>query len=101
MQAETDDFVLRRDFVRGIRCLRQFGLTYDILVYARQLPAAVKLVEKFPEQRFVLDHVGKPAIKSHEMDCWRESIRSLAVHPQVYCKLLAHLAWRRQTRLTW
>jgi len=87
VQAEADDFMLRPDFISGIQRLAEFGLTYDILVYARQLPAAVKLVEKFPEQRFVLDHIGKPAIKNHAMDCWRESIRALAAHPQVYCKL--------------
>ena len=87
LQAEPDDFMLRPDFVRGIQCLGGFGLTYDVLVYARQLPVAVKLVEKFPEQRFVLDHIGKPAIKDRVMDCWRQSIRAMADHPHVYCKL--------------
>jgi L-fuconolactonase len=87
VQAEADEFMLRPDFERGIRCLEEFGLTYDILVYARQLPAAVKLVQKFPEQRFVLDHIGKPAIKDGVLDSWRKSIRALAALPQVYCKI--------------
>jgi L-fuconolactonase len=87
VQAEADDFMLRTDFVRGLRCLSDFGFTYDILVYARQLPAAVKLVEKFPEQHFVLDHIGKSKINDGVTDCWRRSIQSLAAHPHVYCKV--------------
>jgi L-fuconolactonase len=55
-QAESDDrFLLGRDFIRGIARLREFNFTYDLLIYPRQLPAAVGLVTRFPEQRFVVD----------------------------------------------
>ena len=61
VQDEPDDgFMLREDFQRGIAALRRFGLTYDLLVFPRQLPAAIALAEKFPEQPFVLDHLAKP-----------------------------------------
>jgi FAD/FMN-containing dehydrogenase len=54
-QAEKDDrFLARDDFVKGVEQLRQFGFTYDILIYARQLPAAIDLVARIPEQRFVI-----------------------------------------------
>src|SRR5262249_39636942 len=61
LQAEADEFMLRPDFLRGIQCLGgdKTGLTYDILIYARQLPPATRLVSKFPDQPFVLDHIGK------------------------------------------
>src|SRR5260370_8260641 len=49
-QAEKDDrFLAREDFVKGVAQLRQFGFTYDILVYAKQLPAALELASRFPE----------------------------------------------------
>ena len=92
-QSEPDDrFLVRDDFVRGVSMLGKFDLTYDILIYARQLPAAVELVEKLPEQAFVLDHIGKPTItnaegKSREFDNWAAGIRALARNPRVYCKL--------------
>jgi L-fuconolactonase len=92
-QSEPDDrFLVRDDFVRGVAMLGAFDLTYDILIYARQLPAAVELVEKLPEQAFVLDHIGKPNLgkldgKSREMDNWAAGIRALARNPRVYCKL--------------
>src|SRR5213082_1807155 len=57
-QDEPDErFLARADFLRGIACLREFGFTYDILVYPEQLPAALELVAHFPEQKFVIDHI--------------------------------------------
>ncbi len=88
VQDEPDDqFVLRADFQRGIAALASFGLTYDILVYARQLPAAIELVRRFPQQRFVVDHLGKPDIGARRIDDWRRLIATLAAWPNVYCKL--------------
>jgi L-fuconolactonase len=87
-QAEPDDrFLLRPDFVRGISYLRPFGFTYDILIYPRHLPAAIELVSKFPGQRFVIDHLAKPEIKSNDSAFWATHIRRIAECPNVYCKL--------------
>jgi L-fuconolactonase len=87
-QAEPDDhFLMRPDFVRGISRLQQFGFTYDILIYPRQLPAAIELVSKFPEQRFVIDHLAKPEIKSKKSEFWAKHLRQIAESPNVYCKL--------------
>ena len=87
-QAEPDErFLLREDFVRGISCLSQFDFTYDILIYPKQLAAAVELVEKFPEQRFVLDHLAKPQVKARELASWTSYIRAIAALPNVSCKL--------------
>jgi L-fuconolactonase len=87
LQAEPDDFMSRPDFLRGIACLEEFGFVYDILVYARQLPVVSKLVEKFPKQRFVIDHIAKPAIKKKDYRSWAQDLRAIAVNPNVYCKV--------------
>src|ERR1700730_505135 len=88
VQAEPDDcFMLRKHFIRGVACLRQFDFTYDILIYPKQLPAAIELVEKFPEQRFVIDHMAKPPIKTKETASWARHIRNIAEVPNVFCKL--------------
>ena len=87
-QDEPDDrFLVRPDFLRGIAALAPLGLTYDILVYARQLPAAIELVQRFPQQRFVLDHIGKPEMRNRQLDTWRADITALAAQPNVSCKL--------------
>lgn len=82
-----DEFMLRPDFRRGISRLREFGLTYDLLLFPKHLPVAVKLVEEFPGQPFVLDHIAKPAIAEARFSPWREDLRILAGFPDVYCKL--------------
>jgi L-fuconolactonase len=88
VQAEPDDrFLMRPDFLRGISYLSRYGLTYDILIYARHLGVAEEFVRQFPAQRFVIDHLAKPLIKSKEIDCWASDIRSLARHRNVHCKL--------------
>ena len=88
VQSEPDDrFLLRPDFLRGISALEEFGLAYDILIYPKHLPAAIEVVQRFPRQRFVLDHLAKPPIKSGEISSWAKGIRALAASPNVFCKL--------------
>ncbi len=82
-----DQFMLRPEFRRGIGQLREFDLAYDLLLFPKHLPVAVKLVEQFPEQRFVLDHIAKPAIRNEEVSPWREELFRLAKFPNVFCKL--------------
>ena len=87
-QDEPDDqFLVQPDFTRGIGLLERFGLTYDLLIYPRQLPAAITLVQQFPGQAFVLDHLAKPLIKARTLSPWREQIRELAKSPNVLCKI--------------
>jgi L-fuconolactonase len=88
VQDEPDDrFMLQPEFMRGIAALAEFRLAYDILIYARQLPAAVELVQAFPEQTFVLDHIGKPDIRSGAFDDWARGMAALTRNRNVYCKL--------------
>ncbi|MFZ0733076.1 MAG: amidohydrolase family protein [Candidatus Sulfotelmatobacter sp.] len=88
VQGEPDDrFLIRPDFLHGISLLEEFDLAYDILIYTRHLPVAAEFVERFPRQRFVLDHLAKPPIKSGEIKLWAEGIRRLAAFPNVFCKL--------------
>lgn len=88
VQAEPDDrFMLREDFLRGIKALLRYNFTYDILIYARHLPVAAEFVRKFPSQKFVIDHLAKPRIKNKEVDGWARDIRAIAAHPNVYCKV--------------
>jgi L-fuconolactonase len=88
VQDEPDDrFMLRPDFLRGIGTLKPFDLAYDILIYPRQLPAAIALARRFPGQAFVLDHIAKPPIKEGVLSPWREQIRELAQSSNVFCKV--------------
>ncbi len=87
VQAEADGFLERPAFLRGIAVLERHALTYDILVYARQLPAALRFARAFPRQRFVLDHLGKPEVAAGEFQQWRRHFGLLAALPNVCCKM--------------
>jgi L-fucono-1,5-lactonase len=88
VQSEPDDrFLMRPDFMRGIAALEEFDLAYDILIYTKHLPVGAEFVQQFPRQRFVLDHLAKPPIKSGSIQPWADGIRELAAFPNVYGKL--------------
>jgi L-fuconolactonase len=88
VQSERDErFLLHSEFLRGITVLEEFDLTYDLLIYPRHLPVAAAFVRHFPRQRFVLDHLAKPLIKSASIRPWEAGMRELAKFPNVYCKL--------------
>jgi L-fuconolactonase len=77
-------WLLRDDVQHGLAALREAGLVYDLLVRARELPAAVETAQRHPELTFVLDHVAKrPPADAR----WREGVAALAELPNVVCKL--------------
>lgn len=85
---EPDDlFMLRPDFMRGVKALKEFNLTYDILIFEKHLPATLQFVSYLPDIKMVVDHIAKPKIKQQELTPWQDNIRSLAQYPNVYCKI--------------
>jgi L-fuconolactonase len=102
LQDEADaEFCLRPGFIEAVQLLPRFELTFDICVRHHQLAAAVELARRCPEVRFVLDHIGKPAIRAGLMDPWRTHIKELADLPNIHCKLSGliteadHRSWTR------
>ncbi|MHC0446984.1 amidohydrolase family protein [Flavobacterium sp. 3-218] len=87
VQGEPDDFMYGTEFRNGIAALKAFDYTYDILIFHRQLPAAISLVKDFPNQRFVIDHIAKPDIKSADIDSWKKGIEEIAKYDNVWCKI--------------
>jgi L-fuconolactonase len=88
LQDEPDDrFMLRPDFRRGIAMLAEHELAYDLLLRPQHLPVALELVDEFPDQLFVLDHIAKPPIRGEVPAAWREGLARLAERPHVFCKL--------------
>ena len=88
VQDEPDDrFILGEAFNRGVSCLEEFGLVYDILIYARQLAPSIEFVDRHPDLVFVLDHVAKPRIGDNVMEPWAALMKQMAERPNVSCKL--------------
>jgi L-fuconolactonase len=81
------EWLCREDVRQGLATVRARGLAYDLLVRARELPAATKTVEALPELRFVLDHIAKPRIVDGQDDLWTQRMPALAALPNVSAKL--------------
>lgn len=83
-------WLARPEVLRGIAAVGAGGLAHDLLVTPAQLAAAEVAARSLPEVRFVLDHLGKPAIArspSPEDTLWREGVAALAALPNVCVKL--------------
>ena len=97
VQAEPDGFLDASAFNRGIASLLPTGLVYDVLILARQLPEAIRFVDRHPQQSFVLDHIAKPDIKANGLAEWKPNICELSRRPNVACKLsgmVTEAEWR-------
>jgi L-fuconolactonase len=81
------DWLCRPDVRRGLVAVQERGLTYDLLVRARELPAAIETVRALPDLQFVLDHIAKPRIGEGKDPLWRERMPGLAALPNVGVKL--------------
>lgn len=101
LQGEADPaFCLRPDFIRGVRLLAEYGLSFDICIYHHQLASVIELVRQCPDVAFMLDHFGKPGVAVGLHEPWRAQIVELAALPNVMCKVSGlvteadHQRWR-------
>lgn len=88
IQSESDpQFCLRPGFVAGVNLLSELGLVFDICISHTQLASAIRLVQKCPSVRMILDHIGKPDIKRGLREPWMTELKALAGFPNVWCKV--------------
>ena len=87
LQDEADGFALTDRFTAGVRLLADRGLVADLCVRERQLAEVTQLVRAVPEVTFVLDHLGKPGIRSGRWQPWADDLARLADQPNVVAKL--------------
>jgi L-fuconolactonase len=81
------DFAHSKPHARGVAILRDYGLTYDLLLRPQHIASALRLVESLQDQSFVVDHMAKPIISDKPDPQWTDGIKRLARHANVYCKL--------------
>jgi L-fuconolactonase len=88
VQGEADPaWLVRPDVLHGLAAVADAGLSYDLIVTASQLPAAIGAAHELPDLRFILDHGGKPLIATGQTQPWRRDIAALAALPNVAVKL--------------
>ena len=97
-----DQFLDNPDFDLGLRELTHRDYTFDLLISHDQLPAAIELADRHPNQQIVLNHCGNPPIQAGEFPTtWARNIRELARRPHVYCKLSGLTTEIQDQNITW
>lgn len=81
------EWLIRPDILRGLRAVARAGLSYDLVIRSRELPASIALAAAVPDLRLVVDHIAKPEISRGRMEPWAERMSALAALPNVTCKL--------------
>jgi predicted TIM-barrel fold metal-dependent hydrolase len=80
----ADDPTFRRNFV----ALADYGLSFELQVFARQMAGAARLAADFPKTTFVLQHCGMPEDLSESgMAEWRTGMALLAKERNIVAKL--------------
>ena len=83
-------------FVAAVRLLPAYGLSLDLSIKPVQIAETIRLIQQCPDTLFVLDHLGKPAIKSGDLAAFRWDMTTLAEFPNVVAKvsgLLTEADW--------
>jgi L-fuconolactonase len=97
------DYATSAVHTSAIAKLARHNLTYDLLLKPPHIPAAIRLVDQFPNQPFVVDHIAKPNIAAGEREPWLTQLRELAQRDNVCCKLsgmVTEAAWGQWTPAT-
>lgn len=82
------DWLLRPDVAEGLRLLEQAGVSFDLVTnQLRHLEHVEYLSQRFPDLRLVIDHLGKPPVKTDEVQPWAGLIRRAAANPRAYAKV--------------
>ncbi len=86
LQGEPDSYFANVGFNEALQAVSERNLTYDLLIFARQLPAAITWVDRHPRLRIVLDHIAKPVVQGAPPREWRTRLAELARRQTIFCK---------------
>jgi L-fuconolactonase len=81
------EFPLRPSFIEAVRLLPQYGYSFDLCISYPQTDTMVRFVERCPDVRMVLDHMGTPIVRDRVLHPWKEQMKRLAQFPNVWCKI--------------
>lgn len=91
------EWLLRPQVQQSIGQLATLGLTFDLLVRPRELPAAVETVRRHQHVTFIVDHAAKPAIGEQGWQPWASRLEDMAREPNTLVKLsglVTEASWR-------
>ncbi|MGN6264448.1 MAG: amidohydrolase family protein [Ginsengibacter sp.] len=95
-------FILRPRVLKNLKIVASLDFPFDILVYPKHLPPVYEMLQKVPELRAVIDHLGKPEIRNNKLEPWLSWMQKISKFPNVWCKLSGmvteanHKNWKQE-----
>jgi L-fuconolactonase len=80
-----DEWMLKAELAPVYRAIVDLGLCFDALILPRHLPNLLRLIERHPDLKIVVDHGAKPPI-GERLDSWQKDLAHVAEIPHVHCK---------------
>ncbi|MCD9023619.1 amidohydrolase family protein [Cohnella silvisoli] len=93
---DDDAYILRPKVIESLKALAEDDFPIDLQLRPRHLPHVVRLFEKMPKLKAVIDHLAKPYIADGTLEPWKQQIGEIARHGNVYCKLSGMVTEARQ-----
>jgi predicted TIM-barrel fold metal-dependent hydrolase len=88
--ASAPDLARDRTLQKNVARLADYGWSFDLQVFAEQMPGAAELADSAPKVTFILQHAGMiEDLSPQGWDEWRKAMRLLASRPNVVSKLSA------------
>lgn len=87
-------YCLDEKFVKGIHLLGELGLSFDMCVRPAELPDFIKLADKCPGTRFILDHCGNGDLKHTpaQREQWKKDMTEIAKRKNLVGKVSGFIA---------
>jgi L-fuconolactonase len=84
----SEELVENPRFLEGISMLRRHGLSFELNVPPALMEASIRLVRRYPDLTFVLNHIGNPDIRGGgDFDLWKRQLLVLGKFDNVVCKV--------------
>ena len=81
---------LEPQFVENMRLLGELGLSFDLCMRPGEIMDGVRLAEKCPQTRFIVDHCGNMPVESADealRRSWTEAMKAAAERENMVCKI--------------
>ena len=96
------EWMHRQDVQWGFEAIIDLDLTFDALGFPVHLDPFLRLFQRYPKMRTVVDHCMKPAIRDDAFEPWATKLAVIAKKTNVFCKLSAlvteaKLGWSIET----
>lgn len=83
------DYLLEPAWQQNLARLRRHGWSFDLQLYPAQVPAALQVIEAYPDIQFIVNHTGMLVERADGVarEQWLEGLRALAQHSNVALKI--------------